>query len=68
MPIEVHRIKRKCPDCGNETTFDTGKNYFCNKCLTDIPKQQNTQEHIEIPKVDVPEVSVTDGLNNLFNQ
>jgi ribosomal protein S27AE len=34
MPIEVNRVNRECPKCKNPTIFNTGKEYFCGKCLS----------------------------------
>lgn len=42
MPIEVNRVNKECPRCKNPQIFDTGKNYFCGKCLIEIPKTKVT--------------------------
>ncbi|MBI3623605.1 hypothetical protein HY212_06025 [Candidatus Pacearchaeota archaeon] len=34
MPIEINRINKECPQCKNSTMFNTGKGYFCGKCLS----------------------------------
>jgi ribosomal protein S27AE len=36
VPIEVNRINKECPKCKNPTIFNTGKEYFCGKCLSTI--------------------------------
>ncbi|MDE1812885.1 MAG: hypothetical protein KGI19_11170 [Thaumarchaeota archaeon] len=40
MPIEVNRVNKQCTRCKNPTIFWNGKNYFCGKCLSDIPKEE----------------------------
>jgi ribosomal protein S27AE len=40
MPIEVNRVNRACPQCKNPTIFNTGKGYFCGKCLSDLNLNQ----------------------------
>ena len=40
MPIEVNRVNRECPKCKNPTIFNTGKAYYCGKCLNDLKINQ----------------------------
>jgi len=40
MPIEVNRINKECPKCKNPALFNTGKEYFCGKCLSTIKINQ----------------------------
>lgn len=62
MPIEVNRVNKECPRCKNPTIFDTGKNYFCGKCLADIPKEKSP-EKIVVSEFDIKAPSI--GLNLL---
>jgi len=40
MPIEINRIDKECPKCKNSTIFNTGKGYFCGKCLSTLEINQ----------------------------
>jgi len=40
VPIEVNRVNRECPKCKNPTIFNTGKEYFCGKCLSILKVNQ----------------------------
>ncbi|HEU5487479.1 MAG TPA: hypothetical protein VFV16_01520 [Candidatus Nitrosotalea sp.] len=40
MPIEVNRVNKECPKCKNPTIFNTGKEYFCGKCLSTLKINQ----------------------------
>jgi len=40
MPIEINRVNRECPQCKNSTIFNTGKGYFCGKCLNTLEINQ----------------------------
>ena len=40
MPIEVNRVNLECPKCKNPTIFNTGKEYFCGKCLSTLKVNQ----------------------------
>ncbi|MDE1725398.1 MAG: hypothetical protein KGH76_05835 [Thaumarchaeota archaeon] len=40
MPIEVNRVNKECPKCKNSTIFNTGKEYFCGKCLSTLKINQ----------------------------
>ena len=42
MPIEINRVNRECPQCKNSTIFNTGKGYFCGKCLSTLEISQPT--------------------------
>lgn len=41
MPIECNKISRDCPQCHTNMVYDTGKSYFCSKCLATIPKSES---------------------------
>lgn len=58
MPIEVNRVNKTCPRCKNPTIFWNGKNYFCGKCLSDIPKEeiQNVETVVAVKEIESNDV------------
>lgn len=68
MPIEVNRVNKECPRCKNPTIFDTGKNYFCGKCLIEIPKPKTAKETVpdEVrAKLGIPDDAVVEEMEEV---
>ena len=54
MPIECNRVKKECPKCKNPTIFNTGKNYFCGACVSDLTYEEihgNSKSETEVQDV-----------------
>lgn len=67
MPIEVNRIDRYCPKCKNPTIFNTGKQYFCGKCLSTIEKKSD-EEFVVISTMERESIQVDSKENEITNQ
>jgi ribosomal protein S27AE len=47
VPIEVNRVNKECPKCKNPAIFNTGKEYFCGKCLSTLKINQVAEKITE---------------------
>lgn len=51
MPVEMNRVNRTCPQCGNSRLFNVdGISFFCGQCLGEMNVDMSIRNEKSIPE------------------